>query len=140
MALSVTRARVKERCGESGTAFDTAIDHLIEDHLSAIEYAIRPDWLDSSEAGVQATLNLGALEIVTGEFMALRFRQPGAGDYVRDGEQETFPYRGSDPADPFGQVRVGWRRLRPFLRHDLRVSEAGSVLAGGGRAGVEEEI
>lgn len=138
MALSVSRARVKERCGESGTAFDTAIDHLIEDHLPAIEFAIRDDWIASGDAGVVATLNVGALEILTGEFMALRFRQPGAADHVRDGEVETVPYRGYDPADPYGQVRVGWRRLRPYLKQNGLISD--TILAAGDRAGVEVDI
>lgn len=138
MALSVARSRVKERCGVADTAYDTVIDHLIADTVPAVEYAIRDELLaDTGNAGLQATLNLGALEIVTGEFAALRLREPGGSEHVRVGDLEVVPFRGYDPADPFGQIRHGWRRLRPYLKVDPAVPTFVGM-GSSGRRGVEE--
>ena len=35
MAISVSRSRVKERCGIADSAYDSQIDNLIADHLPA---------------------------------------------------------------------------------------------------------
>ena len=103
-----------------------------------IEHAIRDELLaDTGNAGLQATLNLGALEIVTGEFAALRLREPGGSEHVRVGDLEVVPFRGYDPADPFGQIRHGWRRLRPYLKVDPAVPTFVGM-GSSGRRGVEE--
>ena len=73
--MTVTRSRVKERCAISDTNYDTTIDNLIADLVPAIEFSVDPLLVASSDTGLQATLNLAALELVCGEFLALRLRE-----------------------------------------------------------------
>ena len=140
MALSVTVARTKERCGITDSAYDTVIDNLIDDVVPVVEFSLQEDLVaDTANTGLQATLNLGALEIVCGEFMALKLREPGAADEVHIGEVAVVPYRGYDPADPFSLIRKGWKRLRPFLKIDPRIGTTGGVGGIGDRT-LEEDL
>ena len=70
MSLTVTRAKVKEMCGISTTDYDTPIDNLIADLVPVIEYGVKSEYL-SGPSGLTATLNLGAAEVVAGEFRFL---------------------------------------------------------------------
>lgn len=158
MAITVTRSRVKEKCGISGTDYDSTIDNLIDEQVPVIEYAIRDEVLADSSAGLQATLELGATEIVCGEFMGQRLREPGAADEVCVGEVSLKPFRGvphqfadahrlplgfapgGDASDPFCMRALGWRRLRPYLKVDPAVPVVSEVLSGGDRSGLEEPL
>ena len=115
MALTVTRARVKEKCGISGTTYDSTIDNLISEMAGVIEYFIRPEHIaDTGNAGLQATLNLGATEIVCAEFMEQLAREPGASEKIVLGDLALEPTNG--PA--FFIRKQGWGRLRPYLKFD----------------------
>lgn len=129
--MVVLRARVKEKCGVVGTAEDTLIDHLIADLTPVVSYALRPEALADPAVGVQSTLNLGATEIVAGEFLAQRIRAPGALDGWRLGGIEVRPFAGRDVRDPFGLIAQGWARLRPYLRENV-ASPGGGILVGAG--------
>jgi len=130
MSLSVTRARVKERCAVTDTTYDTSIDNIISDHVPAIEYAIRPEYVaDSGNTGLQATLNLGALETCCGEFLAQRCREPGyAETFELDGIALT-PFLQKSARDPSGLVLAGWTRLRPFLKTGVDFGPIAGVLS-----------
>jgi hypothetical protein len=67
--LSVTRDDVKRKT-RLGSEYDAEIDALIAEMLPVIEYAIDPLYLDNPDAGLLATLNLGALELIAGEMLA----------------------------------------------------------------------
>jgi len=117
MSLYVSLTKLKERAGVSGTAFDSEANNLITDYVAAIERALRPDALADPDSGLQATLNLAALEIVAGEFCAQLWRKPGWADSVVVFGLEFRPaYAGGDPTDPSGLKGQGWERLRPWLR------------------------
>lgn len=131
MSLTVTRDRVKERCAVADSTFDTAIDHIIEDHVPAIEYAVQAGHLaDTSNTGLQATLNLGALEICGGEFLALRSREPGVADVVEIEGISLTPFFTKSARDPGGLVAAGWARLKPFLKAGIEVGPISGVLSG----------
>lgn len=117
MAISVSRSRVKERCGIADSAYDSQIDNLIADHLPAIEYAVRPEHLADASAGLVATMNLGATEIVCGELLALLAREPGASARITLGPI-TYEDLSKDLADGYGLKRQGWARLTPYLKED----------------------
>ena len=115
MAISVTRARVKEKCCIAGTTYDATIDNLISEMAGVIEYFIRPEYIaDTGNAGLQATLNLGATEIVCSEFLEQLSREPGAGEKLTIGDLSLEPANG--PA--FFIRKQGWGRLRPYLKFD----------------------
>jgi len=126
MSLTITRARVKEKCGVADGSYDAAIDNLIAEMAPAIEYVIRDQHLDDPDPKVQATLVLGATEIVCGEFMAQRLREPGAYEATVTGGVETRPLW-SSPVDPAGLKAQGYRRLGPFLKPDPAEVRVGLV-------------
>lgn len=115
MSLTVTRVRVKEKCGIAASTYDSTIDNLIAEVVPTLEYQIRSDHLaDSGNGGLQATLSLGATEIVCAEFLDQLAREPGGSETVTVGELSFSP---SDA--PQRRLREsGWRRLRPYLKTD----------------------
>ncbi|NUL83136.1 MAG: hypothetical protein HUU60_10495 [Armatimonadetes bacterium] len=116
--ITVTRNDVKRKARVSGTAYDSEIDALIDETVPVIEYAIDPVVLNDSTPGLVATLDLAALEIVSGEFLASLLYEEGAIVPFQLGWLRTQPLGGRDLNfnDPFGLKSQGWRRLRPYLR------------------------
>ena len=81
MAISITKADVKRRLmiATADTSYDSAIDSLIAEMQPAIEYRIDPSYLAyTGDAGLQATLKLGILEVVCGEFLEQTRRETGS--------------------------------------------------------------
>lgn len=131
MSLSVTRARVKEKCGIADTSYDTPIDNIIADYVPAIEFAILDDRIaDTTNTGLQATLNLGALEICCGEFVAQRCREPGFADALELDGLSLTPYFEKSARDPSGLVSAGWYRLKPYLKSGVDVGPYVQILSG----------
>lgn len=119
MSITVSRSRVKEKCGIADASSDTTIDNLILEVVPVVEYAIRYEHLaDTSNSGLQATLTLGATEIVAGEFAAQLLRTPGYGEIARIAGVVVEPLGLSRPADPAGLIGQGWTRLRPYLKSE----------------------
>lgn len=121
MALNVTRATIKRKCRISVTDFDTEIDDTISEQLPVIEFAVMPQHIaDTGNSGLQATLNLGAAEIIAGEFLAQAFREPGSSEELRFADVSFGPrppsHMRSSVADPFGLKDQGWARLAPYLK------------------------
>ena len=72
MAITITRAEVKRKCmiPAADTTYDFDIDALVAEMQPSIEYAIADEYLsDTGNTRLQATLKLGILEIVSGEFL-----------------------------------------------------------------------
>lgn len=117
MSLTVPLSRVKERCGLTTSVYDTLIANLTADLLSALTYAIEGAYIaDTGNVGLQATLNLGALEIICGEFLVVHRQWPGVGDAVQVGDLRITPGEIHAPNDPAGWKSQGWQRLAPYLR------------------------
>jgi len=139
MSLIVLRSKVKEKCGITGTDFDSQVDSLIVDMVPVLEYAIAPGYIaDTGNAGLQATLNLGATEIVSGEFLAQMGRKLGAYDWIVLGDFEVRPVTRMDPHDPSGLLALGWRRLGPYLKEDVESLAPRPVHFVGGKAGEDD--
>lgn len=119
MALSVSVATVRAKCRIFDSEFDTEIDALIDDHLPVIEYSILAEHIaNTGDTGLQATLNLGAAEVIAGEFLAQSFREPGVAELIQIGELEIgdrLPPR-SPIIDPYLLKEQGGRRLSPYLK------------------------
>jgi hypothetical protein len=127
MSLSVTRSRVKEKCGIAVTTYDTTIDNLIAEIVPVIQYAIREEHIaDTGNSPLQATLNLGATEIVSAEFLDQLGREPGAFETVSLDGFELKP----SAAPAFILRRRGLARLRPFGKRDI-ANAIGGVAASG---------
>ncbi len=114
MALSVSRATIKRKCRITGTDFDDEIDDTIDEQLPVIEFAILQVHVADSQ--LENTLNLGAAEVIAGEFLAQLWREPGATEKLEFGDFAVGPRVAEDPADPYGLKKQGWARLSPFLK------------------------
>lgn len=117
MSLSVPLSRVKERCGLTTTDFDTLVANLTYDILAALTFAIQDAHIaDTGNSGLQATLNLAALEIVSGEFLVVHRQWSGFAEAVQIGELRITPGAILSADDPTGWKAQGWRRLAPYLK------------------------
>ena len=115
MAISITTAEVKRKAMiDSGdTTYDTAIGALITEMQPALEHSITDAYLSAtSDTKLQATLKLGMLEIITGEFLEqLRRGIGGAEQFSVAGlSVGESPQRGVD------LMQQGATRLAPFLK------------------------
>lgn len=110
MAITVTRARVKEKCGIADSGMDAAIDALILEVVPVVEARLRPEHLAATDSGTVATLALAATEVVAGEALAQMDRAAGRGRLRLFGWEFVF-----GGADPSGLTERGWSRLTPYL-------------------------
>ena len=133
MSLVVTSSKVKDRAGITGSAYDSKISSLITDWVASLEFAIEAAFInDTGNTGLQATLNLGATEMVTGEFLSQLAREPGGSEGLFFGWLEVRPaFR--DLNDPFGLKAQGALRLQPYLKHKDELQGSLGVLVGGSR-------
>lgn len=119
MALTITVAAVRAKCRIVDTEFDTEIDALIDEQLPVIEYSILAEHIaNTGDTGLQATLNLGATEIIAGEFLAQTFREPGVAEEIQVGELtigNRLPPRAL-VIDPYMLKEQGLERLSPYLK------------------------
>lgn len=128
MSLNVTRARIKEKCAVTDSTYDTPIDNIIADYVPPIEFAIRPEYIaDTGNSGLQATLNLAALEICCGEFVSQRCREPGAGESIELEGVSLTPLLQKSARDPSGLIIAGWTRLKPFLKGGIDVGPIAGI-------------
>lgn len=112
MSLTISRSRVKEKCGIGDSTYDTSIDNLITELLPVIEASIDTAYVGSEE--VLPTLNLGATEIVCSEVLTQLNREPGATEGFAFNGLQVFGRKGLDDA---GNLKAqGVARLAPFLR------------------------
>jgi hypothetical protein len=119
--LTVSRAAVKRKLRLTTNDYDADIDALIAEMLPALRYAIEPSYLNTSDADLQVTLNLGALEIVAGEMGATLSRELGAWTGFRIGWLQVLPPALRNPADPTGLKAQGYARLKPFLKREAQL-------------------
>jgi hypothetical protein len=114
MSLTISRDRIKERCMISVSDYDSLIDNLIADLEPMIEFAIRDEYLLDSDAGLQAMLSYGALQIGTGEFMKCLLRKVGFAESI--GYGVAVPMIGTQRAE---EAQAGWMTLKPFLKNSF---------------------
>ena len=114
MSISITAADIKRKVmiASADTSHDSDISALISEMQPVIELEISAEYLaDTSNAGLQALLKLGIIELIAGEFLEQLMRASGAG--------ETFAAAGITigPALRTGPdlVAQGRNRLAPYL-------------------------
>lgn len=123
--LPVTLAGVKLLCGIGDTSQDTGITALIVLEQPALEYALDLAVLANAatDAGLQATLTLGAAEALAGAFLRNQARAPGATDDFHLGPLTISASRTDGPAQMAERLTAsGAKRLEPFARAAKRVA------------------
>lgn len=143
MAISITAADVKRKAGidSANTSYDTAIGSLITEMQGPLEYSIAAAYLnDTSNTKLQATLKLGMLEMIAGEFVEQLRREIGA--------TEQFGIAGltMGPSGATGieTIQQGATRLAPYLKSALpmmsETQSSSSTSEGDLTFGTEEEV
>lgn len=113
MAITITRAEIKRKSmiPASDTTYDSEIDALIGEMQPSIEYTIADEHLnETGNTKLQATLKLGVLEIISGEFLQQLNREAGAAEDLSAGGI-TIGARKDYGASLAAQ---GAERLRPY--------------------------
>ena len=95
------------------TTYDSAITSLISEMQPALEYSVEDSYLDdTSNTKLQATLKLGMLEIISGEFLEQLRREIGAAEQfsVSGVSVGVATEKGAD------LTQQGATRLAPYLK------------------------
>ena len=125
--LTITIADLKPLCGiDAGdTGSDATLSVLLLGPQAALEYGLDPGVLAASagDAGLRATLMLGAAEVLAGEYLRRQARAPGATDDFHLGPLTISASR-TDSLAQLGErlAAMGQRRLEPFGRAARRVT------------------
>lgn len=115
MAITITRAEIKRKSmiPTADTTHDSDIDALISEMQPSIEYTLADDYLsDTGNTKLQATLKLGILEIVSGEFLQQLNREAGASENLSAGGITI----GARKDYGIALAAQGTERLSPYLR------------------------
>jgi hypothetical protein len=117
MAITITTAEVKRKAmiPSSETEYDSAISALITEMQAPLEYSVADVYLNDTTEKLQATLKLGMLEIITGEFLEQLRRELGSVEQftVAGLAMGESPQRGVD------LIQQGATRLAPYLKSAL---------------------
>lgn len=127
MSITITSAEVKRKAGvdSATTTYDSAIASLISEMQGPLEYSITDAYInDASNTKLQATLKLGILEMIAGEFVEQLRREIGA--------TEQFAVAGltigASTVTGMELIQQGATRLAPFLKSALpMMSETASA-------------
>ncbi len=115
MAITITRAEIKRKSmiPTADTTYDSDIDALISEMQPSIEYTLADEYLsDTGNAKLQATLKLGILEIVSGEFLQQLNREAGASENLSAGGITI----GARKDYGIALAAQGTERLRPYQK------------------------
>lgn len=122
MAIVINAADVKRKAmiASTETTYDSSIGSLITEMQGPLEYSIADSYLtDTANTNLQATLKLGILEIITGEFLEQLRRELGATEEfsVSGVTVGASAVRGVD------LIQQGATRLAPYIKSMLPIAE-----------------
>jgi hypothetical protein len=127
MAISITVADVKRKAGidADNTDYDSSITSLIAEMQPPLEYSVADCYLDdTSNLNLQATLKLGMLEMIAGEFVEQLRRELGGSEQFGVAGLTMGP----SPAAGVELIQQGATRLAPYLKSALpMMSETASA-------------
>ena len=115
--VKVERVRKKARLDES---YDEDIQETIDEMIPFIESKIDNQHLDSDDKSIQTIINLGAAEVIVGEFIKEQSNDEddsislGVGP-IKIGENSSSKNRMSRAKD---FLDSGWEKLKPYLKDE----------------------
>ncbi len=116
MSISITTADVKRKCMVSTSDYDSSISSLISEMQPALEHSIADAYLDdTSDTNLQATLKLGMLEMISGEFLEQLRHEAGASGEVSVAGVSL----GAEAQTGADLIQQGATRLAPYLKAAL---------------------
>ncbi|MCX8053184.1 MAG: hypothetical protein N3B12_05200 [Armatimonadetes bacterium] len=140
MAITITTADVKRKAMITTSDYDSSISALIAEMQPALEYSIADPYLAATlDEKLQATLKLGMLEIIAGEFLEQLRREVGASEQFGVAGLSM----GSANQTGIELVQQGATRLAPYLKSVLpMISENSPATTSNGETvfSLEEEV
>ncbi len=126
MAISITAADIKRKAGidSANVSYDAGIESLIAEMQGPLEFSIADVYVsDASNTNLQATLKLGILEMIAGEFVEQLRRETGATEQFGIAGLTLGPstVKGAD------LVQQGATRLAPYLKSALPMMAETSI-------------
>ncbi|MEY8415305.1 hypothetical protein AAK964_03320 [Tissierella praeacuta] len=115
--IKAERVRKKARLDES---YDIDIQDTIEEMIPFIESKIDEVYLNTDDISIQSIINLGATEIIVGEFIKEQSNDEedsvslGVGP-IKIGENSSSKNRMSRAKD---FLDSGWEKLKPYLKDE----------------------
>lgn len=113
--VKAERVRKKARLDES---YDEDIQTTIDEMMPYIESKLDEKYLKTEDVSIQSIINLGATEIIIGEFIKEQSNDEddsvslGVGP-IKIGENSSSKDRSSRSKD---FIRSGWDKLKPYLK------------------------
>lgn len=116
MPIAISATEVKRKAMIDTTEHDAAISSLISEMQPPLEYSVDDRYrADTANAGLQATLKLGMLEIITGEFIEQLRRESGSTEQMSVAGVSV----GASTLRGLDLVQQGATRLAPYLKAAL---------------------
>ena len=127
LSITITNTEIKRKAMISVSDYDTSITSLISEMQPALEYSITDTYLnDTGNTNLQATLKLGILEMITGEFLEQLRREAGAADEFSVAGITV----GAAVQTGVELIQQGATRLAPFLKAALpMLSDTNSAIS-----------
>ncbi|WP_432400957.1 hypothetical protein [Wukongibacter sp. M2B1] len=115
ITVSAERVRKKARIDDT---YDADIQETIDEHIPYIESKIRDIYLNSEDNNIKSIINLGATEIITGEFIKEQANDEEDGVSLGVGpikiSDNSVVKTRSTRAQNF--IDSGWEKLKPYLK------------------------
>ncbi|CAK7080524.1 hypothetical protein [Tissierella sp.] len=117
ITVKVERVRKKARLDES---FEEDIQETIEEMIPFIESKIDEVYLNTDDTSIQSIINLGATEVIIGEFIKEQSNDEddsvslGVGP-IKIGENSSSKNRMNRAKD---FINDGWEKLKPYLKDE----------------------
>ena len=126
MAITITTTEVKRKCMITDSTYDASIASLIAEMQPVLEHSIVEVYLaDTGNVGLQATLKLGMLEIISGEFLEQLKREIGATGEISIAGLSL----GEEPRTGIDLIQQGRARLSPYLKAELPMMSESLVMS-----------
>lgn len=117
MAITISTADIKRKAMIDSTdaTYDSAIASLISEMQAPLEFSIADCYLADTDSRLQATLKLGILEIISGEFIEQLRRQNGTSEEISIAGVSI----GASVCRGVDLIQQGATRLAPYLKSTL---------------------
>lgn len=115
--ITVSAARVRKKARLDAT-YDIDIQETIDEMVPYIESKVSDSYLNAEDTNTQAIINLGATEIITGEFIKEQANDEDDGvslgvGPIKISDNSSVKSRSSRAKD---YIDSGWKKLKPYLR------------------------
>lgn len=116
ITVSAVRVRKKARLDET---YDADIQETIDEMVPYIESKIEQEYLDTEDTNIQAIINLGATEIIVGEFLGELIGEEEEVDLTLGPIKVSEKNKSKEKTITSNDwINKGWKRLKLYLKEE----------------------